>query len=52
MASGSGAKKNVSYEQTCIDFGGVCLCVWLSEQNLENYWSEKIDVTWYEYVTW
>jgi len=30
--------------QAAIVYGGVCLCICLSTQNLENYWSE-IDVT-------
>jgi len=29
----------------------VCLCVRLSAQSLENYWSE-VDVTWWEYELW
>jgi len=31
--------------RTGIVFDRVCLCVRLSAQNIENYWSE-IDVTW------
>jgi len=34
-----------------IVYGGVCVSVRLSAQNLENYWSE-IDVTWQKYVPW